>query len=148
MPPQITRLVILTIAIVFVYGLARHILTPESFRQYGWFRGYALAELANRSEPVYAGQKACDECHSDELAKKSKGPHAPVTCETCHGPASQHCANPDVKVGRPVQEICIRCHERNPSRPTWLKQINLKNHYNGQGACKECHVPHQPNDVP
>jgi hypothetical protein len=41
---------------------------------------------------------------------------------------------------------CIRCHESNPSRPTWFKQIVTKDHY--AGKCTECHLPHQPNETP
>ena len=29
----------------------------------------------------------------------------------------------------------------------WLKQIEVKDHFTGQ-RCTECHIPHQPNEVP
>jgi nitrate/TMAO reductase-like tetraheme cytochrome c subunit len=43
--------------------------------------------------------------------------------------------------------MCVRCHQASPSRPKWLHQINIHNHYTGS-VCTECHVPHQPNEVP
>jgi nitrate/TMAO reductase-like tetraheme cytochrome c subunit len=43
--------------------------------------------------------------------------------------------------------VCLRCHEANPSRPKWHKQIVSKDHYTGS-KCTECHVPHSPLEVP
>lgn len=133
-------------AIVVSYMIARAILTPPSFREYGFYRGKALAELAAR-EPVFAGRKACDECHSEVLQKVAKYEHKTISCETCHGPARTHAEDPDVRTTKWNDTRCIRCHEASPARPTWLKQIDLKKHYSGQ-TCKECHVPHQPQEVP
>jgi hypothetical protein len=145
MPPQVLRLVLLTLAIVGSYMVARAILTPPSFRQYGWYRGAALEEIASR-EPVYAGKKACEECHSDVLQKLGKFEHKTLSCESCHGVSREHAANPDITPAKLTGNHCIRCHEANPSRPSWFKQITLKEHYSGK--CAECHVPHQPTEVP
>lgn len=146
MPPQIFRLVLLTIGIVVSYLIARQLLTPASFRDFGFYRGAALEEVASRT-PVYAGKKACDECHSEVLLKLAKGDHKTVSCETCHGVSQEHAGNPDITPVKLTGSHCIRCHEANPSRPAWFHQITVKNHYTGQ-KCTECHVPHQPNEVP
>jgi hypothetical protein len=145
-PPQIVRLALLTAGIVVTYMVARYLLTPPSFGAYGWYRGNALEELASR-EPVFAGKKACDECHSDELQKVAKFEHKTISCESCHGVARAHADNPDVKLAKLTDALCLRCHEFSPSRPQWLKQIEIKKHYTGQ-RCSECHSPHQPNEVP
>ncbi len=173
MPPQIVRLLLLTLGIVGSYLVARHFLTPPSFGQYGWYRADAMELLASRT-PVFAGKKACDECHSDVLKKLASGPHKTLSCEACHGVSSEHAQNPDIKAGEsrehplgpdvrpaaapdtaaktgpaPVRLVgahCIRCHEENPSRPAWFKQIVVKTHYSGK--CTDCHVPHKPTDVP
>jgi hypothetical protein len=146
MPPQILRLVLLTFAIVGSYAVARAFLTPPSFRQYGWFRGDALQEIAAR-KPVYAGKKACDECHSDEIQKLAKGEHKTISCESCHGPAQAHADNPDLKTTKLTDADCLRCHDADPGRPAFLKQITVKSHYSGS-RCVECHVPHHPSDTP
>jgi hypothetical protein len=151
MPPQIFRLVLLTLGIIGSYLVARHFLTPPSFHQYGWYRGAALEEIASRTTPVYAGKKACGECHthSDVLMKLGKGPHKTLSCEGCHGAGQAHADNPDAYKYKPDKRnttSCTRCHESNPSRPAWLKQIVVKTHYSGK--CTECHLPHQPNEVP
>lgn len=151
MPPQIVRLVLLTIAIVGSYLVARYFLTPASFGEYGWYRGNALEELANSRQPLFGGKAACEECHSDEFNKLAKGDHKTLSCEGCHGPAGAHAQSPDDPTLTPKKApfaACLRCHEYNPSRPKWHHQINSKTHYNTGEKCTDCHVPHQPSEVP
>jgi len=148
MPPQLFRIFLLAVGIVASYSVARYFLTPQSFREYGWYRGAALMELATRDR-VYAGKKACEECHSDEYQKLLKHEHKSLSCESCHGPGEAHVENPDnpdVKMAVLHYSLCLRCHEANPSRPKWHKQIVSKNHY--PGKCTECHMPHSPSEVP
>ena len=149
MPPQVFRIFLLALGIVVAYSIARYFLTPSSFGEYGWYRGAALAELATR-ERVYAGKKACEECHSDEYQKLLKHEHKGLSCESCHGPGQAHVLNPDnpdVKMAVLHYSLCLRCHEVDPSRPKWHKQIVSKNHYTGS-KCTECHLPHSPSEVP
>lgn len=154
MPPQVVRLVLLTIVIVAVYLTARSLLTPPSFGALGWYRADALEDLRDlRAHPVvFAGKKACDECHSEVVQKLGKFEHKTLSCDSCHGIANHtilkaHAENPDVKIDKQIHTPCLRCHEANPARPKWLKQIDIKKHYTGQ-RCTECHVPHQPTEVP
>jgi hypothetical protein len=146
MPPQVVRLFLLAAGIVGSYLVARYFLTPPSFGHYGWYRGEALAEVAAR-EPVFAGKKACEECHSDQVQKLNQHEHKTLSCEACHGAGQAHADNPDVKLDILNFSHCVRCHEANPSRPSWHKQITIKEHYTGS-KCTECHVPHSPNEVP
>ena len=145
MPPQIVRLVLLTLGIVGSYLIARAVLTPASFGELGWYRANALVELRSRT-PVYAGKQACDECHSDQLQKLAKFEHKTLSCEACHGVSRENADNPDVLPVKPVDSHCLRCHEANPSRPSWFKQIVAQDHY--PGKCTECHKPHQPSQSP
>jgi hypothetical protein len=145
MPPQVVRLILLTAGIIGSYLVARAFLTPRSFGDYGWYRGDALQEQA--SKPImFAGKKACEECHSDEVKKLAGAGHKTLSCEGCHGAGQAHVENPEVKMGAIGYSPCARCHEANPSRPKWHKQINPKSHYGAN--CAECHVPHQPSEVP
>jgi hypothetical protein len=146
MPPQVLRIFLLAIGIIGSYLVARYFLTPPSFGQYGWYRAEALAEMAAH-QPVYAGRKACEECHSDEFQKLIKHEHKNLSCEGCHGAGKAHADNPDVKMEKLNYGHCLRCHEANPSRPKWHKQIVIKSHYTGS-KCTECHVPHSPSEVP
>jgi len=147
MPPQIVRLVLLTLGIVASYMTARSFMTPASFGQIGFFRANAMGDLASR-ERVYAGAKACAECHEEQQKKLSAADHKTLSCEGCHGAGQAHVENPDVsKMVILSYSHCVRCHEASPSRPKWHKQIKSRDHYTGQ-KCVECHVPHQPNEVP
>jgi hypothetical protein len=146
LPPQIVRLVLLTIGIVCVYFTARFFLTPPSFGLHGHYRYDALHDMASR-EPYWAGKAACVECHTDHAEKLAKGEHKTLSCETCHGPGRAHVEDWAVNLPKLNMSLCVRCHEASPSRPQWLHQINVHNHYTGN-LCTECHVPHQPNEVP
>ena len=135
----------LTLAIVGSYLVARSVLTPSSFGEYGWYRGDALAEIASRP-PVFAGKQSCDECHSDILHEMAADAHKTLSCEDCHGVSREHTDNPDILPVKSTGSHCIRCHEANVARPAWLKQIVVKDHYGPN--CIECHVPHQPTKSP
>lgn len=145
-PPQITRIIALTILIVVSYLVARHFLVPESFGQYGHYRGAALQE--RRDLPMsYAGKKACTECHEDQVAVISKGHHKNLSCEVCHGPAVAHVENPLEGVKKPEGNgMCMRCHLATPVKPAGFPQINPAEHH-GEN-CRECHKPHQPGEGP
>ena len=147
MPPQVFRIVLLAIGIVAAYLVARYFLTPPSFGEYGWYRGGALTELAARDQ-VYAGKQACEECHADEYQRLMKHEHKSLSCEGCHGSGQAHAKDPRTdNIQKSSFATCLRCHEANPSRPKWHKQIVSKNHYTGS-KCTECHVPHSPSEVP
>ncbi len=142
MPPQIVRLVLLTIGILCVYFTARYFLVPQSFGEYGHYRGAALQEIANR-EPYWAGRNTCGMCHKEIVQKLAKAEHSGLSCETCHGPSEAHVKDPEVKLPKMSYDKCVRCHEASPSRPKWLHQITVADHYTGD-VCTDCHDPHQP----
>ncbi len=147
LPPQIVRLLLLTLGIVGSYLIARQFLTPPTFGELGWFRAGALEDLASY-ERVYAGAVACAECHSDQTDEIAGGGHKSLACEGCHGPGQAHADNPDLhKMQILTFSHCVRCHGANPSRPKWHKQIDVSDHYTGD-TCTECHLPHQPNETP
>ena len=148
MPPQIVRLVLLTLVVGGSYAVARMLLVPASFGEYGWFRGAAIEELRAK-KPVLAGMKACDECHSDVLGKLAKYEHKAISCESCHGFSRPHADNPDVKPPKVkfADNDCLSCHQASPSRPQWLKQVEPLEHFRGD-KCTGCHVPHQPKEIP
>jgi uncharacterized CHY-type Zn-finger protein len=134
---------------VFVLGLLgflamRGSLVPKSFGQYGHYRGDALKEI--KAQPIsYAGHETCEACHVDVLEVKSKGKHAAVNCESCHGPLAKHALNPiDVKPELPdTAKLCARCHEANTAKPKHFPQVTSAEHSAGL-ACKQCHTPHSP----
>ena len=67
-----------------LFWVIRGYVVPKSFGEYGHYRGAAITDIA--SHPIkFAGHQACEQCHTDEAAAKSKGAHAHVNCEACHG---------------------------------------------------------------
>lgn len=149
MPPQILRIVILTAGVIGSYGVARMVMVPATYGDYGSYRGAALGELA-AAKPVYSGVKVCDECHSDVLEGLVKYEHKTISCESCHGPSRNHATDPDVKTprGKFTDTDCLRCHQTSASRPLWLKQVDPNEHYRGDKSCSACHLAHQPNEKP
>ncbi|HLW80633.1 MAG TPA: multiheme c-type cytochrome [Candidatus Acidoferrales bacterium] len=141
---------LLRVAAVFAVGIAlfvavRAILVPRSFGEYGHYRGNAIAEIA--AQPVvFAGHQTCEACHSDVAEVKSKGKHATVNCEACHGALAKHADDPGT-VQPPKLDtalLCVRCHEVNGARPKNFPQIVAKEHDPAEVPCEACHQPHSP----
>lgn len=137
------------LAAVFAAGIAiflivRGFLVPQSFGEYGHYRGDAIREIANR--PVnYAGHQACEDCHADVLAKKKDGRHAHVNCEACHGPLAKHAEDPSSLTPPKLDTavLCVRCHEANGAKPKAFPQVVSADHSTGL-PCDTCHQPHSP----
>lgn len=140
---------LIRLAAVFILGAVLFVavraeVIPKSFGRYGPYRGDALKEIASRT-PVYAGHEVCEGCHPDVAETKSKGVHAHVNCESCHGPQSKHAENPgEIKPILPdVAKLCVRCHSENIAKPSGFPQVDPKEHAQGL-VCNSCHQPHSP----
>lgn len=130
---------------ILVFLLARALFIPEGFGVLGHYRVGALADNSKRA-PVFAGRKACGECHTDEPALLAGGPHKGVGCEACHGALGVHAQAPDkLKPARPdAEKLCAVCHLPNVAKPAGFPQVDPKEHADGSGACGGCHDPHSP----
>lgn len=105
MPKHIVRLLSLVTVFAIVAFSAKHFLIPDSFYQYGHYRGAAVAEIASKV-PKLDGSASCQSCHKEAYAEWSAGIHRKATknnaiqglvvkrgvnCEVCHtGPAGNH----------------------------------------------------------
>ena len=129
-----------------VFLVVRHYIVPKSFGQYGHYRGAAIGEIA--AHPVrYAGHDTCETCHTDVVDKKSKGKHAHVNCEACHGAQAQHAGADDPSTVKPVlldtSILCARCHTTSAAKLKGFPQVVPADHSNGM-PCNSCHQPHNP----
>ena len=88
-PPQLTRLAIAFAIFISLFLVLRHFLIPDTFGEYGHYRGASLIDNA-LPEIHYAGQQACFECHQDIEDLKRQDVHSDIHCETCHGPGQKH----------------------------------------------------------
>ena len=95
MQPHLKRAFTLLALVIIVFIIVRSLFVPESFGQYGWYRGDSVNELRNLTVN-YAGSTSCGEenCHKIIYSVWVKDRHKTVNCETCHGPAEKHVLNP------------------------------------------------------
>jgi uncharacterized CHY-type Zn-finger protein len=131
--------------IAFLVFLAvRGYVVPKTFGQYGHYRGAAIGEIAAR--PVkFAGHQTCENCHTDIADTKTKGKHAHVNCEACHGALASHADDPTAVT--PVKPdsavLCARCHTASAAKPKGFPQVDPADH-SGGAPCATCHNPHSP----
>ncbi len=78
--------------------------------------------------------RACDGCHFTGFMSREKRIEPGISCESCHGPASEHVKDPDSKVYLATlndpsrqNELCLQCHMRN--RDMRLKDHNISDVY-------------------
>lgn len=128
----------------------RSFFVPHSFGEYGHYRGDAIGEIA--SLPVhFAGHDSCESCHTDQQEEKSKGKHAKLSCEACHGPQAKHANADDPGTVMPPKPnaavLCAQCHEASAAKPQWFPQVASVEHAGGD-SCISCHSPHNPTEAP
>ncbi len=121
-------------------------------------RTNASAAPAPPAPLTYVGSEACQVCHEDIAKAFTKNPHNAVekdkkrgwegrSCESCHGPGSNHVENPSAETIRnpmklPVAEAdagCLGCHR---NQPTHVGRIQ-SGHARNQVSCVACHTVHK-----
>ena len=143
MPPQLKRLLPLLVLFIVLFMVARHFLIPDSFGQYGHYRGASLEE--NADHPIhFAGKATCIECHDDVGAQLDSDAHSGLSCEVCHGPGVNHADDYEVKLEKPgTREFCGSCHQLHPARRIEIiNQIDIREHHPERENCIDCHNPH------
>jgi hypothetical protein len=145
---------LLRIAGLFLLGLVlfillRAVFIPKGFGEFGHYRSGSLADNRARTA-VFAGKKACLECHTDVEEAQKGSRHAALSCEVCHGPQAAHAVASDPTALKPkkpeaaaIGHLCLNCHESNVAKPKGFKQVDPKAHMGG-GRCTECHQHHAP----
>ncbi len=145
MPLQVKRLLIVFAILIGIMFALKYFLTPESWREYGPYRGNALREIAAQ-ETKYVDTETCAICHDSIANLKMGGEHKSIQCEICHSTGYKHVDDPENNEMEIFnsREFCLKCHEKNPARPqNIIKQIDAIEHNEGE-VCITCHNPHQP----
>ncbi len=77
---HVFRAAILLLAVLVAMLLGRSLFVPETWGEYGPYRGAAVAE--HRDKPIrHGGNDSCAMCHDVEYADHAAGVHASVQCE-------------------------------------------------------------------
>ncbi len=145
MLPQLKVLVPLFVVFILLFIGLRSIIVPDSFGEYGHYRGDAIADIEAK-DLKYAGKQTCIECHFEIDEMISTDVHQNLSCEICHGPGMKHADSmePSDITKLDSRKDCGRCHAYNPARAEGvIAQIDLDEHYVEMGKCIECHNPHQ-----
>lgn len=136
------------------FFVVRAFLIPASFNQFGHFRGANVEEQMDRAAH-FGAKTVCAMCHPDLATQHQTGKHTSVPCQDCHDRVDVH-ANPEsgeVIGTMPIQktaQLCLRCHQQLPSRPTTFPQIGPEEHLrdmpeaHSPTICFSCHSPHDP----
>lgn len=145
MPLQIKRILLVFVVLVIGMLILKFLLTPDSWREHGPYRGAALGEIANQ-QMKYFGDNDCLMCHDSIAEMYIKGPHSTVQCEVCHGPGYLHIDDQDeYHMEIPSDNnLCLKCHRYNSAKPkNIIKQIDPVEHAEEED-CINCHNPHLP----
>lgn len=84
----------------------------------------------NREFPT---SNTCDGCHFTGHMSTGKRVEPAISCESCHGPGSQHTENPDSVIFKasltdPIRtnEVCFQCHMRNRDKRLETPYVQIK----------------------
>ncbi len=141
----IFRVGVVLVLVLASFALVQQISVPESFGQYGYYRGDSVSEWADMEVAFADESTSCAACHTDRFNNIKTTTHKGLNCQTCHGPAEKHAkdpggSKPTIEASR---EFCGTCHFQVQGRPeTAVKQVNLD--HNGQVNCVQCHPAHAP----
>jgi ribosomal protein L37AE/L43A len=145
MPLQLQRILLLFAVFIFLFLLIRYFAIPDSFGQYGHYRGASLDENSMKTVK-YISQEECTQCHAEIAELITDGLHDIVKCQICHGPGYLHKDTLNyVSMLKPnTREHCSICHQTLAGRPSyWINQVDIREH-NIEKNCIECHNPHEP----
>lgn len=144
MLPQLRVLLILFAAFISVFIIVRKLLVPDTFGEFGHYRGDALVENEDK-ELKYSGTQICIDCHDDVYTMLQSDMHQGLSCEVCHGPGFKHADSMEPSDISKIssREDCGRCHGYDPARPAdVIVQVDLAEHYIEKERCIDCHNPH------
>ena len=146
MQPHLKRAFTLLAIVIIAFLFVRSIAVPDSFGDYGWYRGDSVDEIKSKAIE-HAGSPTCGDtdCHKPLYSIWSESRHKTVNCETCHGPSEKHVSNVRImpEPADDTRDFCGFCHYERVARPDEFPQIDPEIH--GENLrCAYCHNPHKP----
>lgn len=160
------RLAAVMVAALAAFLLIKSWAVPSSWvdADGNWYRGASLAEMLEQPM-IYGGNESCAECHREQHNDVGQRAHKALSCESCHGPLSDHAKDgkkiADAKVEMESSWQCLNCHDERITKPKDFPQFNgtkIMEHsemhsqmHKGMTAekedvmlCTTCHNAHDP----
>ena len=148
------RLVLVFLGIIALVLIGRAIMVPESWGEYGYYRGDYIAQEASR-DLVYGTNISCQNCHEEIYDLKFAGTHKRLSCEICHGPVTAHVKGGKKIADMPIDKgdkqisLCLTCHKKVVGRPEKFPMIEHIEHLEELDVklthtCDQCHTVHDP----
>jgi DmsE family decaheme c-type cytochrome len=123
----------------------------------------AVPASKDANQAQYVGAETCKTCHEDVYDGWEKTPHWKTTldtkggpshqgCEGCHGPGSEHIANPVDKSKififpnastKEINDRCLTCHAGGTQHMNAINSVHSKNDV----SCISCHSPHHAKEA-
>jgi hypothetical protein len=137
---------VLIAAVMVAFLVVRALIVPQSFGQYGHYRGESIQERQNLPV-ILEYPETCRECHEEELKRDPKEPavwpgldtwqtgkHGSLTCANCHGNLKEHVerqrmdpAPTEFVVTKDIRpQLCLLCHHAMVARPAVLPIFDPK----------------------
>ncbi|MDA8234673.1 MAG: hypothetical protein M0Z31_07755 [Clostridia bacterium] len=141
----VVRVGLILASVLVVFFFARWLVTPESFGQYGRYRGDSIGEAAAREVSFAGDNTACKACHQEVFLAVSRNEHGKLNCQSCHGPAAKHANDTALEMPKVTgnAELCGPCHMETAGRNKRVATVKLQLHSGGV-ECTRCHDPHRP----
>jgi len=112
-------------------GIFQAVMAPDSFGQYGRFRGDHILE-ASSLPPLHSGTDACLECHEKEWEMED-AKHANVPCEDCHFVPGPHA----VKGSKDAQADESGAEKEGLGKYTRVEKMPVDS---SGASCRRCHM--------
>ncbi|HSR74480.1 MAG TPA: multiheme c-type cytochrome [Sulfurovum sp.] len=101
----------------------------QTFRPYNdWYK-----EAYPHDNKVFPTSNSCDGCHFVGYMSTEKRIEPSISCESCHGPGSQHLKDPNNNIFKasltdPIRtnEVCFQCHMRNRDKRLEAQYLQMK----------------------
>ncbi|MFZ5640308.1 MAG: cytochrome c3 family protein [Bacillota bacterium] len=140
------RVGVILVSALLGFLFVRQLMIPDSFGQYGRYRGDSLGEAAALAVNYAGGSGDCGECHRQVFNRTAQGEHGGLDCQSCHGPAAKHVKKPAAwsPVVKADAELCAACHRQITGRLDEKIAAVKPLMHSGGLDCGRCHDPHRP----
>jgi DmsE family decaheme c-type cytochrome len=108
----------------------------------------AIPQVPNAE--LVGDDQLCATCHASMIKHHQNNVHRKLSCESCHGPASEHLRTRGKEPGLILSfkrmtspersETCLQCHEQDGCEPGGSWRVSA--HANGGVSCTDCHTAH------